>query len=207
MEDEEEKEAGSLWTAAEREGLIEGVRAFLLHGPRRYSWPVVWNLVKDRLPGRSFSAAKQHFLKGRCRPELVSRAKGEGRTSGPWTAAESAILAAAVKESSQAVEARIIDWGYVSCQASALAGRSISAMGKYWRGVLSATPAAKAMLAEVAEAVVRQGAGAAAGAAATPLPPVTPFHMLHSLRSSGCLDEATVGVCWRAAVAATQGSV
>jgi hypothetical protein len=189
----------SLWTAAERESLIEGVRFFLLHGPRSIPWAVVWSTVQDRLPGRSFSAAKQHYNRARCRPEYVLRAKGEGGSSGQWSAAESAILAEAVATSQQIVEAQTIDWGFVHLHASALTGRSTTAIGSQWITV-STTPAAKAMLEEVAEALARP-------AAAAPQHPqaVSPFHLLHSLRSSGCLDEATLSVCWRATVAAMQG--
>jgi hypothetical protein len=207
----------SPWTPAERASLIEGMRAFLLHAPKSISWAGVWESVRDSLPGRTLGAAQQHWGKRLSRGSAATSGEGGRHLSDTsvWTPAENAALAAAVEASTRVVGAHAVDWTYVHLHAPALTGRSTGALGGQWT-TLSATPAAQAMLAEVAEVVARGGPGAgaaaagAAAAAAAPQQPqqplaVSPFHMLHSLFSSGSLDEATLRVCWMAALAAMQG--
>jgi hypothetical protein len=196
---------GSKWSPAESKALIAGVRAYLLQGPKHIPWEWVWERVKDHVPGRTKAAVQVHVNR--------RRREGDYGGAGPtaWTREEDAVLDAAVAASERIVGLHAIDWAFVhSCSGPALAGRKTSAISNQWRSAICHTPAAKAMLAEVTERVARKGAGAGAGAAVAQqqpkqLQPVTPFHLLHSLFESGCMDEATLSACWKAAAAAAHG--
>jgi hypothetical protein len=195
------------WTPAEAELLIEGVRCSLLDAPRRINWDTVWESVRHRLPGRTKWATRTRWHTWST-TSLSSEKLPEDSAGGykaPWTQQEAAALRSAVEDARRAPGG--IDWMFLErslVRTSSLAGRTLDAIRNYWRTTLCTTPAALAMLREVEE--VLAGGGRAAPAAAphdaAALP--TPFHMLHSLRSAGCIDEQALRVCWLAAAQALE---
>jgi hypothetical protein len=204
------------WTPAAASALLASVRQALLQpGPRPVPWDHVFERLRGALPGRTLRAMQLKY-RYRSRPRALAEGAEEGEDEAEdedaagaartqWSQAECAALAAAVQAGLARAELSVINWAYVEgLGAPGLAGRSRHALEKYWRRFLSQTPAAQAMLREVGEEL------AAGAPGPLPPPPPTPssssssapFRMLHSLRSAGAIDEATLRVCWRAAAEA-----
>jgi hypothetical protein len=191
--------------------LLAGVRRTLLEAPRVINWDLVFESVQHALPGRTKAAIQKRWHAWASSPGLLAQlpedAAAGGLVKAPWTQQEAAVLRSAV-EDAQRTPGHTVDWIFLAQHTPALAGRTPRALVRYWHSHLATTPAALAMLREVEEALAGGGradpAAAAAAAAPPPPPPPTPFHMLHSLRSAGCLDEQALRVCWLAAAQALQ---
>ena len=196
-----------LWTEEECGALLAGVRQALLHGPPVIPWEHIEEELRVALPGRTLAACGVIYRKraGEAWEEEEAEEGGPkvGGHGKEWTKAELAVLANAVQSGLARAELRTVNWSYVGDNTHGLlAGRSLTAMGAFWRSGLSKTPAAKAMLREVAQELsakeqqrLRQGR---AKQQQQQQQQQTPFHMLHSLLESGAIDAETLSVCWRA---------
>ena len=204
---EEEGGHRTPWTAADDASLLAGVVAFWRVAPCRLPWAS----ISAMLPSRSRFACEQRAralrLAGPAAPACEEGAGG-GCAGSQWSVHEDATLLGALSLRCSPMEVKLT-WQAVREGAPALAGRTVGSLQGRW-GQISQSPAALAAAAQVA------AEGAQRSAARAPLPPplppprapppqapaLSPFHMLHSLRSAGSIDEATLRVCWRAAAEA-----
>ncbi len=192
------------WTPAEEAVLIAAVASYwyvAAPGDARISWAS----IASNLPGRTIFSCEQRARA--LRTGAVSQvppvggqegAGGGGSAGEAWTAHEHATLLAAMSLRRGALEIPV-SWQHVHDGAPLLAGRSTASLYNKWRS-LSGTPAVLAAVAQF-EAGMAQRSSASASA---PLAPATlsPFSLLHSLRSAGSIDEQTLRVCWEAAAKA-----
>jgi hypothetical protein len=154
------------------------------------------------LPSRSPCACEQRARALRRAAGSAPAASEEsvgGSAGASWSTHEDATLLAAQSLRRDPFDV-VLKWQAVREGASTLADRSYNSLRRRWAQI-SHSPAALAAAAQVA------AEGAQRGAARAPPPPrapaaLSPFHMLHSLRSAGSIDEATLRECWRAAAEA-----